>query len=121
LLVLASITNFWRLYDYSTQKQRVDDLERHKRYGPVFRDGPNSLSFSSPGALESIYDSQPKKDFTKSTWYWAFPWTVDDLECNHFMARYVEQAQIMKKRIAPLYNMKNALEYERRMENYILG
>jgi hypothetical protein len=53
---LASITNFWRLWQALWHWDRViyPDL---LRYGKVIRVGPNTLLFSEPDAIRDIYSS----------------------------------------------------------------
>ena len=52
---LASITDWWRFYD--VYKRRPDQTHRrlHGKHGDVVRLGPNTLSFSDPKALKTIY------------------------------------------------------------------
>ncbi|KAJ5676604.1 uncharacterized protein N7477_002237 [Penicillium maclennaniae] len=55
---LASVTDWWRFFDV---------YALHKKYGDVVRLGPNTLSFSDPSALKSIYGLN--KGFVKSDFY----------------------------------------------------
>ncbi|TVY56308.1 Cytochrome P450 monooxygenase mpaDE [Lachnellula cervina] len=52
---LASITNVLKFYYYMQGSLHVVEQELHQQHGPIVRTGPNSLSFSSPEAFESIY------------------------------------------------------------------
>lgn len=52
---LASITDWWRLVDVYGRRSEVTHRALHKKYGDVVRLGPNTLSFSSPKALKTIY------------------------------------------------------------------
>lgn len=52
---LASITNWWRFFDVYGRRPEVTHRALHKKYGDVVRLGPNTLSFSDPSALKSIY------------------------------------------------------------------
>jgi len=52
---LASITDWWRFIDVYGQRPEVTHRALHKKYGDVVRLGPNTLSFSDPKALKSIY------------------------------------------------------------------
>lgn len=64
---LASITDWWRLYDVYGRRSEVTHRALHKKYGDVVRLGPNMLSFSDPQALKTIYGLN--KGFTKvSDW-----------------------------------------------------
>ncbi|KAK5789152.1 hypothetical protein VI817_008276 [Penicillium citrinum] len=64
---LASITDWWRLYDVYGRRSEVTHRALHKKYGDVVRLGPNMLSFSDPQALKTIYGLN--KGFTKSEFY----------------------------------------------------
>jgi hypothetical protein len=52
---LASVTNWWRLWDVYGRRPELTHIALHKKYGDVVRLGPNSLSFSDPKALKVIY------------------------------------------------------------------
>jgi benzoate 4-monooxygenase len=44
-----------KFYHYLTGSLHLVEQNLHQQYGPVVRTGPNSLSFSTPEAFESIY------------------------------------------------------------------
>lgn len=52
---LASLTDWWRFYDVYKQRPEVTHRRLHAKYGNVVRLGPNTLSFSDPAALKTIY------------------------------------------------------------------
>lgn len=52
---LASITDWWRFLDVYGRRPEVTHRALHKKYGDVVRLGPNTLSFSDPKALKTIY------------------------------------------------------------------
>lgn len=52
---LASITDWWRFFDVYGRRPEVTHRALHKKYGDVVRLGPNTLSFSDPKALKTIY------------------------------------------------------------------
>jgi hypothetical protein len=52
---LASITDWWRFFDVYGRRPEITHRALHKKYGDVVRLGPNTLSFSDPSALKSIY------------------------------------------------------------------
>ncbi|CAK7205847.1 hypothetical protein SEUCBS139899_008626 [Sporothrix eucalyptigena] len=64
---LASITNWWRFYDVYKRRPEVTHRRLHEKYGGVVRLGPNTLSFSDPRALKTIYGLN--KGFIKSDFY----------------------------------------------------
>lgn len=53
--LLASLTNWWRFVDVYSRRPEVTHRALHSKYGDVVRLGPNTLSFSDPQALKSIY------------------------------------------------------------------
>lgn len=65
--LLASLTDWWRFWDVYGQRPEVTHRALHKKYGDVVRLGPNTLSFSDPRALKSIYGLN--KGFIK-VWIW---------------------------------------------------
>lgn len=52
---LASLTDWWRFFDVYGRRPERSHIALHKKYGPVVRLGPNTLSFSDPEALKTIY------------------------------------------------------------------
>lgn len=75
-------------------------MAMHKKYGPVFRNAPNSLSFSDPNAIEPIYGHRPRGEFAKSSWYRVFADTMDGRDFSAFASLPVQQHKRLKKRIA---------------------
>ncbi|KAL2116009.1 hypothetical protein VTJ04DRAFT_10264 [Mycothermus thermophilus] len=64
---LASLTDWWRFIDVYKRRPERTHIALHKKYGPVVRLGPNTLSFSDPEALKTIYGLN--KGFIKSDFY----------------------------------------------------
>ncbi|KAK4101594.1 cytochrome P450-like protein [Parathielavia hyrcaniae] len=64
---LASLTNWWRFFDVYGRRPERSHIALHKKYGPVVRLGPNTLSFADPDALKTIYGLN--KGFVKSDFY----------------------------------------------------
>lgn len=52
---LASLTDWWRLWDVWNRRAEITHMALHQRYGDIVRLGPNYLSFSCPAALKEIY------------------------------------------------------------------
>ncbi|KAH8590612.1 cytochrome P450 oxidoreductase [Bisporella sp. PMI_857] len=65
--VLASFTDWWRLWDVYKRRPEVTHIKLHEQHGDIVRLGPNVLSFSNPKALKAIYGLN--KGFTKSEFY----------------------------------------------------
>lgn len=68
--LLASLTNFWKFYQYSTLKFPEHLIQVHDQYGPIVRIGPNDLNFNNVGAIAPIYRAGRK--MPKSIFYNAF-------------------------------------------------
>lgn len=68
---LASGTRLWAAYRTSRGHVEQDYINLHKRYGPIVRNKPNQISFSSPEAAREILS--PGKGFHKTDFYWVFP------------------------------------------------
>lgn len=60
---LASLTDWWRLWDVYNRRPERTQIKLHLQYGDVVRLGPNALSFADPKALKTIYGLN--KGFTK--------------------------------------------------------
>jgi len=52
---LANFTNWWRFFVVYGRRPDVTHLNLHRQHGDVVRLGPNTLDFSSPSALKTIY------------------------------------------------------------------
>ena len=52
---LASLSDWWRFMDVYKRRPELSHIALHKKYGQVVRLGPNTLSFSDPDALKTIY------------------------------------------------------------------
>ncbi|PUU76376.1 hypothetical protein B9Z19DRAFT_258645 [Tuber borchii] len=94
----ASLTVFWRLSNILTFRQSLNDYALHKKYGPVFRDGPNSLSVADPRALEPIYGT--RNELNKTPWYLIMDPDNTGEDYSVFSSRKAEQHKRLKKRIA---------------------
>ncbi|KAK3291378.1 cytochrome P450-like protein [Chaetomium fimeti] len=64
---LASLTDWWRFFDVYGRRPERSHIALHRKYGPVVRLGPNTLSFSDPDSLKTIYGLN--KGFIKSDFY----------------------------------------------------
>jgi len=83
-----------------TGKSHTNDLKRHKRYGPVYRDGPNSLSVADPRCLPAIYGARSNGEFRKAMWYDVFP--QPEVGQIVFVIKDHDEHKIVRRRISPL-------------------
>ncbi|KAF8851249.1 cytochrome P450 [Acephala macrosclerotiorum] len=67
----AKITDWYSVYQAYSGDRHLSFAYNHEKYGPVFRYGPNSLSFNTNTALKSIYGGKPNVE--KSQFYSVFP------------------------------------------------
>lgn len=52
---LARFTNAWRFVDVLNRRPDITHVRLHREHGDVIRLGPNTLSFSDPAAIKTIY------------------------------------------------------------------
>ena len=53
--LLASFSDLWRFVDVWNRRPDITHLALHRKHGDVVRLGPNTLSFSDPAAIKTIY------------------------------------------------------------------
>ncbi|KAI9684838.1 MAG: hypothetical protein M1820_010871 [Bogoriella megaspora] len=69
--LLGRITDWYSVYHAWTGTRHLSIFELHQKYGPIVRYGPNSLSFNSASALQTIYGF--RSNVQKANFYSAFP------------------------------------------------
>lgn len=55
--LLASFTNFWKVYQVAAGNYEDVLLDLHRRHGKIVRIGPNHLDVSDSSAVKTIYGS----------------------------------------------------------------
>lgn len=64
---LASLTDLWQVYQYTTLRQPYHLTDLHERYGPIVRYGPDKISVTDESAIPIIYQKgarmMPKTEF----------------------------------------------------------
>lgn len=53
--ILARVTDIWRAYDVYGRRPDITHNKLHRKHGSIVRLGPNTLSFSDPAAIKTIY------------------------------------------------------------------
>ncbi|KAI9760803.1 MAG: hypothetical protein M4579_001433 [Chaenotheca gracillima] len=117
---LAKFTNFWRLWTFTKGAQHLVDHDLHQKYGPIVRDGPNSLLVADINVFKSIYgfnNALEKGDFYLSSS------SKNPLDSNVFSARTEAQHKEAKKKLVPpALSAKSLMQYEayvtRNVEKY---
>lgn len=77
----------------------------------MYRDGPNSLSFSDPRSLAAIYGARANGEFRKAKWYTVFPQPGVGGSVV-FVINDPEEHKIVKKRMKPLVSYAGYVEGE---------
>ncbi|KUJ17796.1 cytochrome P450 [Mollisia scopiformis] len=108
----AKITDWYSVYQAYSGDRQIDFFHNHAKYGPVFRYGPNSLSFNTNTALKSIYGGKPNVE--KSQFYSVFP-PKKGLESIH--SSIDKGAHARKRRVLSHAFSETAMKS---MEKYIL-
>ncbi|KAI0446170.1 benzoate 4-monooxygenase cytochrome P450 [Xylaria telfairii] len=114
----ASFCNIWRILAVYHNDMPRRNIEVHRKYGPVVRIGPKTISFSSPEALHTIHGSRqayPKSDFYKPT---AAMFEGAPL-LNLFSARDVDYHSSLKKRVGSLYTKTAVLSLEAKINGCV--
>ena len=75
---LASLTNWWLVYQTKTERYHRISVNLHKKYGPIVRTAPNQVSVSTPQAVRQVYPVSTTA-WLKSDWYrvWRGPRKLD--------------------------------------------
>ena len=55
---VASISNVWKIWALWRAEMPKYTRDAHRKYGPVVRIGPNTVSFARSTALHTIYSSR---------------------------------------------------------------
>ncbi|KAH9908161.1 benzoate 4-monooxygenase cytochrome P450 [Xylariomycetidae sp. FL2044] len=115
---LASVSNIWKILAVYHDDMPRRNVEVHRKYGPVVRIGPNTVSFSSLEALHTIHGSRqafPKSDFYKpaSARFEGAPLL------NLFSAQDVNYHASLKRRVATLYTKSAAQSLEPKIDDCV--
>jgi hypothetical protein len=65
--ILASITDFWRLFVVWRRRPELTHIKLHEKYGSIVRLGPQTVSVADPQAAKAIYAINA--GFVKSNFY----------------------------------------------------
>ena len=115
---LASVSNLWKFRTSLTKREHLVYYEAHQKYGPIFRNGPNSLSFCDVRAVKKIYGTgkgaYPKDDQFKP------PPRKDVDFISHppvFFSKTATMHQRQKRKVAPAYAMTSVLQMENQIDD----
>ncbi|KAL8827910.1 MAG: hypothetical protein Q9191_002899 [Dirinaria sp. TL-2023a] len=108
---LASFTNLLRLRWVLTRKAHQIHIDLHKKYGPLVRIGPNTVSVGDPAEIQQIYGLTGH--FIKSGFYPVLqPHAKGAAMPGLFNTQDEDLHRIMKKPIASIYSMTNLVSFE---------
>ncbi|KAH8805807.1 cytochrome P450 [Xylogone sp. PMI_703] len=111
--LLAKLTAFHDTYHAWKGDRHLEFWRCHEKYGPVYRYGPNSLSFNTNTALKTIYGHGA--NVQKSQFYSVFPPTKDTFNTHSSINK---RAHGRKRRVLSHAFSDSALKS---MEKYILA
>ncbi|KAI9815036.1 MAG: hypothetical protein M1827_002879 [Pycnora praestabilis] len=115
---LASQTELWRLWSYYQGSHHLVDQKLHHTYGPIVRDGPNSLLFCKPEDSKVIWSS---RKFEKGDFYLLQGEPTYDLNRQHiFQVRSDGEHRQRRKRLAITgFSAKSIATYEQSISRNI--
>lgn len=109
--LLASFTNFVRLRWVLTRKAQYIHIDLHKRYGPLVRIGPNTVSVGDAAEIQQIYGLTGS--YVKSGFYPALqPHARGAAMPGLFNTQDENLHRVLKKPIASIYSMSNLVSFE---------
>ncbi|KAF1808151.1 cytochrome P450 [Eremomyces bilateralis CBS 781.70] len=114
--VLARISPFWRTHAQYSKRAHLIYQDLHQTYGPVVRDGPNSLSFSDYHAIKVIY-GRGKDSFSRPN---TFP-TIG-INSEHppiFFAVDAQTHQSARRKVGGAYTMTTILTMEDQIDKIV--
>lgn len=110
----ARYTRLWYLFRVWRGRFDLDTIALHKKYGPVFRFGPNQYCFNDPEAIKIIYGKGT--EFDKSNWYQA--WNAPGFR-SMFTEQSVKAHGQLRRKFQATYTMSSMISYESFAEHCI--
>jgi len=109
--VLRSISPLPRIISAYRGHSHEDDLELHRKYGPIVRLAPNSISISDPSMINKIYGIGTK--FIKSPFYeLSTAHDEEGLIPDPFILTDKDLHSRMKRNAANAYSMNGLVQME---------
>ena len=108
---LAAFTNIVRLRWVLTRKAQYIHIDLHRKYGPLVRIGPNTVSVGDPAEIQQIYGLTGS--YVKSDFYPVLqPHAQGAAMPGLFNTQDENLHRIMKRPIAGIYSMSNLVSFE---------
>lgn len=105
---LVAYTNLWRCLDALRGKQMIQHIQLHKRFGPVVRIGPNTVSLADVESISHVYGTT--KPYRKSEFYAAFD-AAPGMP-TIFSTRDDATHKIMSRQLGTAYSVSSVREME---------
>ncbi|KAI9661138.1 MAG: hypothetical protein M1821_009465 [Bathelium mastoideum] len=116
---LASISVLWKFRVALSKREHLIYHDAHQKYGPIFRDSPNSLSFCDARAVKKIYGIG--KGAYSRTGLFKPPNKKLDFD-NHppvFLAKLTSTHQKARRKVASAYSMTSVLQMENQIDDML--
>lgn len=104
--------HFGRLWFFSRTSKanfRYENIDLHRKYGPLVRLGPNFVSLDDPSAIKTVYGISTK--YAKSDWYQSFKLPGDN-NFTLFADQDIRRHADTRKRFQNVYSMSSLVSYE---------
>lgn len=105
----ACFTKLWYFTRVAKGNFHHENTDLHRRYGPLVRVAPNSVSLDDPSAIRTIYGIGSK--FPKSDWYQAFK-APDPNLFTLFSDQDIKRHADSRKLVQNVYSMSSMVSYE---------
>ncbi|KAM0547574.1 hypothetical protein ACHAPJ_010318 [Fusarium lateritium] len=109
--LLARITDLWYVNRVRKGHFERDNIELHRKYGPIVRYGPNRYSFDHPEATQIIYGVGKADKFAKSSFYRAFA-TPDRDQPSIFAHEHIKEHAQLRRLYQSTHAMSALVSYE---------
>lgn len=105
----AHFTKLWYFIRVGKGNFHHENINLHRKYGPLVRLGPNFVSVDDPSAVKTIYGITSK--FPKSAWYQAFM-VPGKYSFTLFGDQDIRRHADSRKRFQNVYSMSSLMSYE---------
>ena len=112
---LAAWTNLWRFWNTFKGHDHLTHISLHRKYGPLVRIGPNTLSVADPAMIPVMYNTSG--EFTKTGFYplQSMTWHKRQ-QVNVFSTRDETLHREVKRKVASAYTLDALLQMEGKID-----
>ncbi|ELR10417.1 hypothetical protein VC83_00506 [Pseudogymnoascus destructans] len=109
--LLARFTCLYKVYISLKGDSHIEYQKLHRKYGPIIRTGPNSVSIGDAAMIPEVYLQGSL--YQKSSYITGFTFTIDGQSMeNIFTSRDAAQHKIMRSSVASKYSLSSMLQLE---------